>query len=125
MLHETDSPIEGWGLPDEDEALRPLNNASPYLVNSRIIKTGPGKLFGFTITNTKTSAQFVQLFDAATLPADGAVPIFSKSVPASDGVGFDWIPARTFEVGIIICNSSTSATKTIGSADCLIDAQFE
>lgn len=124
MLHETDSPIEGWGLPDDDEALLPLNNASPALAASRIVKTGPGRLFGLTVTNTKASAQFVQVFDASSLPADGAVPILSKSVPAGDAVGLNWIPARTFLVGIVVCNSSTSASKTIGSADCLFDVQF-
>jgi hypothetical protein len=117
-------PLLGYGLPKPGEHLEPLNNPSAQLEASRVIKTGPGVLYGFTVTNTKASAQFVQLFDSNTVPADNAVPLFSKSIPAGDAVGFSWLPGRTFRVGIVLCNSSTSAAKTIGSADCLFDAQY-
>ena len=123
-LRPPDSPLVGWGTPPDYIALEPLNNASPRLEASRVIKTGPGILYGFTVTNTKASAQFVQVFDASLLPADGAVPILAMSVAASTAIGFNWLPGRTFLTGIVVCNSSTQATKTIGSADCLFDAQF-
>lgn len=119
-----DSPLRGWGLPSDDETLLPLNDYTARLSSSIVAKTGPGILYGFTVTNTKASAQYVLLFDASTLPADGAVPILAKSVPANDAVGFSWLPGRTFGVGLIICNSSTNTSKTIGSADCLFDCQF-
>lgn len=102
----------------------PANNFNPRLANSLIVKTGAGVLYGFTVSNTNASAQFVQVFDAATVPADGAVPILSLSVPGGNGTGFNWIPGRAFLVGMVLCNSSTQATKTIGSADCLFDAQY-
>ena len=106
-------------------ALRlPLNAPSRQLANFIQVKTGDGWLYGFTVTNTKASAQFVQVFDAATLPGDGAVPLIAKSVPAGDAVGFAWLPPRRFEAGLVLCNSSTQGTKTIGSADCLFDAQY-
>lgn len=104
--------------------LSPLNYRSKALEASCVVKTGDGVLFGFTVTNTKASAQFVQLFDALTVPADGLLPIFSKSVPSGDAVGFNWLPGRTFFAGIILCNSSTSTSKTVGSADCIFDAQY-
>jgi hypothetical protein len=102
----------------------PLNSPSRAVENSRVIKTGRGILYGITVTNTKASAQFVQVFDASAVPADGAVPLFSKSVPAGDAVGIQWLPGRIFLVGLVVCNSSTSATKTLASADCLFDVQF-
>lgn len=102
----------------------PANNYNPRLANNLVVKTGTCILFGFTVTNTNAAAQFVQVFDAATLPADGAVPILAISVPASNGTGFNWIPGRTFRQGVVLCNSSTQATKTIGAADCLFDAQY-
>ena len=111
-------------MPSDEDALLPLNNTNPALAASRVIKTGPGILYGITVTNTKASAQYFQVFDATALPADGAVPLISKSMVASDATGFNWIPGRTFLSGIVVCNSSTIATKTIGSADCIFDAQF-
>lgn len=120
-MAEYDFPRAEFG---EGDLRRPLNNASRQLANSMVVKTGDGWLYGFTISNTKASAQFVQVFDAHDLPADTAVPLISKSVPAGDAVGFSWWPPRRFESGLILCNSSTQATKTIGSADCLFDAQY-
>ena len=108
----------------ENAGLKPYNYTSRQLEKSAVVKTGSGILYGFTITNTNASAQFVQVFDAQTLPADGAVPIISKSVPAGDAVGFAWLPGRTFFAGLILCNSTTQATKTIGASDCLFDAQY-
>lgn len=102
----------------------PTNHYTPQLANSLIVKPGAGILYGFTVSSTNAAAQFVQVFDAAAVPADGAVPILSISVPATNGTGFNWIPGRTFQVGIVLCNSSTQASKTIGVADCLFDAQF-
>lgn len=119
-----DSPVTGWGLPTDDEALLPLNHYSPAVTNSMVVKTGPGILYGITVTNTLGSTQFFQVFDASSVPADGAIPILSKSLPASDAVGFNWFPGRTFLVGIVVCNSTTIASKTIGSANCLFDANF-
>lgn len=119
-----DSPLTGWGLPESDEALLPLNIYSPALTNACLVKSGPGILYGFTFTNTLASAQYVLLFDAAKLPADGAVPILAKSCPTNDAIAFSWLPGRTFLTGIILCNSTTNTSKTIGAANCFFDAQY-
>jgi hypothetical protein len=102
----------------------PLNSPSRALEASRVIKTGAGILYGVLVTNTKASAQFLQVFDANAVPADDAVPLFSKSVPAGDAVGIQWLPGRVFLTGLVVCNSPTSATKTVALADCLFDVQF-
>lgn len=82
-------------------------------------------VWGFTVYSTKASAQFLNVFDQATLPADGAVPLFSWPLAANNGVGFDWTPTgRRFRSGLVLCNSSTDATKTIGSADTFFDVQY-
>ena len=123
-----DSPLTGWGTPTPDIALEPLNYASPALASSAVVKTGPGILYGFTITNTSSSAQYVLLFDyanaATPVPANGAIPLLAQSCPANDATTFNWIPGRTHLVGIVLCNSSTNATKTLGSANCFFDVQF-
>jgi hypothetical protein len=108
----------------EDAGRLPLNNPSRALESFRVVKTGDGWLYGFTVTNTNAAAQFVLVFDAHDLPAEGAVPLIGKSVPAGDAVGFSWLPPRRFEAGLVLCNSTTQATKTIGAANCLFDAQY-
>lgn len=103
----------------------PLNSASSVLENSRVVKAGPGTLFGFTVYNNKGAAQFIQWFDSQTVPANGAVPqgVISVATIASQGVAWV-IPGRFFAAGIILANSSTAATLTAGSADCFFDAQY-
>ena len=119
-----DSPLLGWGTPSEDVALEPLNNHSIAYANSLIVKSGPGILFGFTVYSSKASAQFIQVFDANTVPADGAIPACVFTVAATSNLPVNWIPGRTFLAGCVLVNSSTGPTKTIGSADCWFDAQF-
>lgn len=103
----------------------PLNVSSPALESSRIIKSGAGSLFGLTITNTNTNPQFIQLFNLQAVPANGAVPANSIRVPGSTTTGVLYgIPPRFFNQGIIVANSSTAATLTIGAADCFFDAQY-
>lgn len=109
-IHDPDSP----------------QSASSAVLATNIVIPGVLRVYGFTVTNTKGSAQLAQWFDASALPADGVVPIASKNVPTVDAVGvFFGDCGRVFHRGIVICNSSTSATKTIGSADCLFDVQYE
>jgi hypothetical protein len=117
--------VAGWtGIwPDQ----YPHNAFSNALANSLIVSAGPCRLVGMTITNTKASAQFVLLFDtgAGSVPADGAVPVLPITVPASVTLGVDFTSVgRWFDRGLVIANSSTSATKTIGSADCWFDVQY-
>ena len=119
-----DSPLVGWGTPPADVALQPLNIHSNVYENARVVKSGPGILYGFSVYNSKASAQFIQVFDAASLPADTAVPAAVFTVAASSNLAANWLPGRTFLYGCVICNSSTGPTKTIGSADCFIDVQF-
>lgn len=108
----------------EEYGRLPLNNPSRQLENSRIVKTGDGWCYGFTVSNTSATAQFVQVFDAAAVPATGAVPLISKALPASDAVGFSWLPPRRFEAGFVLCNSTTAASLTLGTNVCLFDAQY-
>jgi hypothetical protein len=74
--------------------------------------------------NTKGSDQYIQIHDAAALPADGAVPIAVLAAPSGYQFSISWTTGRLFANGIVVCNSSTAATKTIGSADCLFDIVY-
>lgn len=86
---------------------------------SHILKASAGKLIHVRGYNSKGSAQFIQLHDSATLPADAAVPISFITVPANSNFSIDIpITGESYAAGIVICNSSTGPAKTIGSADC-------
>lgn len=103
----------------------PLNESSRALEASHIVKHVGGKLYGLSVYSNKGAAQFIQLFDMDALPADGAIPVavFTVATVANLGLYFGSV-GRAFEQGIVVCNSSTAATKTIGSADCWFDAQY-
>ena len=103
----------------------PTNFNRGVLRNS-VVLPGHVVVYGFLVYSTKASNQFLNVFDQATLPADTAVPLFSWALIANNGVGFSWAPqGREFLGGLVLCNSSTDATKTIGSADCFFDVQYD
>lgn len=113
----------------EEESRRPLyellpNNFYSNVLGSSIVIPQAHFLYGFTVNNTNVSAQFILVFDLTGLPANGAAPAVSMTVPGASDKAVEWIrPRRMFE-GIVICNSSTAATKTIGAADCFFDVQY-
>jgi len=74
--------------------------------------------------NNSASDQYIQLHDTAALPADGAVPVATVLAPAGFQFGLSWTAGRLFANGIVVCNSSTAVTKTIGSANCLFDITY-
>lgn len=112
-------------LPPDDPTLAPDVASTAAYAASLAVKTAPGVLFGITGYNSKVSAQFIQIHDAAALPADNAVPKVIITVPASSNFSIDFGQyGLRCVAGIIVCNSSTGATKTIGSADCWIHARY-
>lgn len=119
-----DSPLLGWGTPGDALALRPFNRRSIAYEAARAVKSGPGVLFGFTVYNSNSSAQFIQVFDTDTIPGDGSIPDAVFTVAGASNLPVQWLPGRTFLVGCVLVNSSTGPTKTAGSADCWFDAQF-
>jgi hypothetical protein len=71
------------------------------------------------------STQYIQIHNASSLPADTAVPIYVFKAPGGASFSLDLSPyGDYFSTGIVVCNSSTIATKTIGSADCWFIAQY-
>jgi len=72
------------------------------------------------------AAQFVQLHDSATVPAEGAVPLIVLAVESAKN--FSLLPALRglrFNRGLYICNSSTGPTKTLGAANCFFSVNVE
>jgi hypothetical protein len=108
----------------------PLNSHSNVAEAARLIKPQPGLLFGFSVITSNATAQFIQVHDSQAAPASGAVPVAcfqinGGAISTGDHLAISYIfPGRFFQHGIWLANSSTMATLTAGSADCLFDAQF-
>lgn len=97
--------------------------ASTAAAASLVIKASAGTLMSLVGYNGKASAQFIQVHNTTTVVADTAVPIYSFTVPAVSNFSLDVpVSGSPFTTGIMVCNSSTQATKTIGSADCWFTA---
>lgn len=101
------------------------NSSTTAYATNKVIKAAAGNLRRITGYNSLASAQFIQLHDSAALPADASVPVAIFSVPASANFTIDYgLEGRTFAAGIVVCNSTTGPTKTIGAANCWFDAQY-
>lgn len=105
--------------------------ASAAAEASAVVSAAPARVSKIVVFNDNVAAQYIQLFDSVTVPADTAVPDLCFVVPADSMLVFEFpltIERRAlrgtdrhplFETGVAIANSSTSATKTVGTTDCL------
>lgn len=117
---------EATNRPISSNEYTPSVDNSAALEASSVTKNSAGIAIGAVITNTKASAQYFQVHNTASLPADGVAPIISVLIPASSTVGIDFGQYNQFfSTGIVWCNSSTVATKTIGSADMWVTFQYK
>jgi len=95
------------------------------LAASLVIKATRGVLYEIRGYNDAVVAQFVQIHDASSLPADASVPEEVFIVAATSNFSITFPQGKKFTTGIVVTNSSTPATKTIGAADCWFSADFE
>ena len=102
------------------------NSTSVAYEASRVVSAGPAACYGLTGYNSLASTQFIQIHDAASLPADTAVPAVILAVGASSPFSIDFgVYGRYFKNGIVVTNSTTGPTKTIGAANCWFDVQYD
>lgn len=100
-------------------ANHPTRVATSALAASLVIKNAAGILYTVDVLNTNASAQYIQIHNTASLPADASVPVYVFRIPGATSGTIDFEPkGEHFNTGIVICNSSTADTKTIGAADC-------
>lgn len=103
----------------------PHNSTSLILEASHIACAGACRLYGFQGYNAKASAQFILVFDSQTLPSDGATAVLVLTVATvANFSAYFGSSGRWFDRGLVLCNSSTEPTKTLGAADCFFDVQY-
>lgn len=92
--------------------------ATTALATNLVIKSSEGILISLVGHNDNAAARYIQVHNAASLPANGAVPTYVIFVPADSNFSLD-IPlsGAPFTNGIVVANSTTLATLTLGSAD--------
>ena len=85
-------------------------------VKSAVISATPATLIDIQVENVTAGVKYVQLFDAASVPADTAVPTMCFAIAASGtlNISLNGVPER-FATGICIASSSTQATKTLSA----------
>lgn len=93
--------------------------------NSEVVKASAGIFRGVTGYNSGP-AQWIQIHNTTTVVADTAVPAII--VPVAAQSSFIWSAGEKgtwFTTGIMVCNSTTGPTKTIGAADCFFNALYK
>ena len=90
---------------------------SSALEASRVASTQKTWLHGVFGRNGAV-AQEIQIFDAAALPANGTLTPLSLPVAANQWFAFTFGDGIPMANGVVVCNSTTANTKTIGAADC-------
>lgn len=110
------TPATGWVA---------ATSRSTALEASRIVKASAGKAFRISALNTNAAARWLHLFNSATLPADTTVPAMSIPMAAGAFVIVDLGQFGEYlSAGIVVCNSTTAAAKTIGAADTLFQVAY-
>ncbi len=120
MVLATDQPT----VPTAEQLTASATNSwtrvpSTAAETGHILKGSAGRLYKVMGYNGKSTSQFIQIHNTTTVPSDTAVPIHSYPAPPLSHFNFDFGSIGDYyATGISICNSSTQATKTVGSADC-------
>lgn len=124
------TPIPVQIIPVNSAAAAAVAAQSTALAAALQATTTASTLYGVAGVSTRTTGQWIQVWDAAAAPSAGS-PVYVLWVPpASAGGGSNFSLAlpqygRRFAAGIYVCNSTTMLTRTAGAADCFFATVHE
>ena len=96
----------------------PLAGIDNSLAKYAVFETGVGRLLHVECYNANAGDMYLQLFDSATLPDNGAVPLQQLRIPKTDTGALDFgIQGLEFANGIVAALSSTASVLTLASAN--------
>ena len=122
----TNDIVQTKATPDATGTYAGTNATTTVYATNLVIKASAGTVYMLSGYNSLATAQFIQLHNATALPADTSVPSVIFYVPGLSNFSFDFgVYGRFFSTGVVVCNSTTGPTKTIGAANCWFDAQFK
>jgi hypothetical protein len=101
------------------------NSGGALVSGGVVVSEGPARLYNLTVTSQLSSDQYVMLFDAAAVPANGAAPVAAFKVPAGSTATLDYgWRGKAFNKGICWSNSTTLPDLTAGAANCYAEANW-
>jgi hypothetical protein len=102
------------------------NSGAALAASGVIVNAGPARLFNLTVTSEKVSDQYILLFDASAVPANGAAAVAAFKVPAGSTARIDYgWRGKAFQHGICWSNSTTLPVLTAGASDCYAEANWQ
>jgi len=123
IIVKTTTTGNAWALKVTTE--NPSIASSTALAASLVVKASAGSLFTAAIYNGNVGTQYIQVHNAASLPANATVPLFTFAMATGTTQILDFnLLGLTCSTGIVLCNSSTAATKTIGANDTWFTASY-
>lgn len=84
--------------------------------NATSVKASAGQLYGYSVTNSNTSARYLKFFNKASAPTVGSdTPYFDVLIPGSGGVVQSVDIGIAFGTGIAYCLTTGAADSDTGA----------
>jgi endonuclease V-like protein UPF0215 family len=101
---------------------------SAATTNATLVKSGPGRVYGWSIGNTSAAIRYVKLHNTAVAPTAGSAVKQTIFLPASGGSNYYMDSGLDFNQGIgftTVTGAADSDTTAVGANDLLIEIFYK